>query len=225
MYRHNKLMMLSAVAGLLLPGAAFAAVAGIETFDADTAGFVASTLSSTVVHSGTGGNPDGHILVRKDLSVDFQIGALTTDADFTGDYAAAGIVQAAVDVNFVTDNVTAAWLRFRPDVATNGWRYPLTAVFPQNVWNTYTVNFNPAWTNLQATAAGWITDQDAEPGVDPSPSFASVMSGVYSAEVRFASDGSTIVGIDNFALVVPEPTTGVLALLCAGFVPRRQRRS
>ena len=205
------------------PWIALGAVPGVETFDADTAGFVPNTTSSVVVHAAGGGNPDGHIQTRKDLTPPvYDIGALTTDPDFTGNYAAAGIGQVSVDLNFMTDNITSAWVRFRPGVAENGWRYPLTNSFPTNVWNTYVVNFNPTWTDLQAQAAGWLTDKDIDPGTDPSPPFATVMADVFSAEVRLASEGSTVAGIDNFAIAVPEP--GMIGLLAVGIAAMLRRR-
>ena len=219
----RRLLPVSSLLLVLLPCVSFGAVPGVETFDTDTAGFVRNTTSSVVVHVAAGGNPDGHIQTRKDLTPPvFDIGALTTDPDFTGDYAAAGIGQFSVDLNFMTGNITSAWVRFRPGVADNGWRFPLTNSFPTNVWNTYGVAFNPTWTDLQAAAAGWVTDKDVDPLADPSPPFATVMAGVFTAEVRLASEGSTLAGIDNFAIAVPEP--GMIGLLAAGIAAMLRRR-
>ncbi len=213
------------VAASVLPCSAWAAVAGVETYDTDTAGFVPNTLSSTVVHIGAGGNPGGFIETRKDLSPPvFDVGAMTTGANFTGDYAAAGIAGASVDLNFMTSNIDGAWLRFRPSIVENGWRFPLTNAFPTNTWTTYSVDFDPTWTDLQAKAAGWVTDKDVDPATDPSGAFAALMSGVFSAEVRLASVGSTLAGIDNFTLRVPEPASMVFALLGGGALIARRRR-
>lgn len=190
------------------------ATIGVETFDVDAAGFVANTTSSVVVWTDPGGNPGGHLLTRKLLSPPvFDIGALTTRADFTGDFAADGITGAGVDLNFMTDNVDGAWLRFRKDIFTNGWRFPLTNVFaPTNTWMSYSFSFDPTWSDADAIAAGWVTDNDINPIANPSPPFADVMSSVGRAEVRIASVGSTVVGIDNFRLV-PEPSSVALALI------------
>ena len=216
MNRLTPIVTLMAIAALC--SFAGGATIGTETFDADAAGFVPNTTSSTVVWTDPGGNPDGHILTRKSLSPPvFDIGALTTDADFMGDYAADGITGATVDLSFNTDNVDAAWLRFRRDIFTNGWRYPLTNVFaPTDTWNTYSVNFDPTWSDADAINAGWLTDQDINPASNPSPSFADVMSSVGRAEVRIGSQGSTIVGIDNFGLV-PEPHGALLLFVGAMF--------
>ncbi|MFV2067675.1 MAG: PEP-CTERM sorting domain-containing protein [Pirellulales bacterium] len=195
------------------------AVPTIETFDNDVAGWVGNTTSSVVVHGADGGNPGGHLLTRKDLSPPvFDIGALIDQADnpnFGGDYGAAGIVRVSVDLNFMTDNVDAAWVRFRTGSAVNGWLYPLTNVFPTDAWNTYSVDFNPLWTDQQAQDAGWLTDQDIDAGADPSPNFVSVLEDVDTAEVRIVSVGSTVVGIDNFGIFVPEPSSVLLLVLGA----------
>lgn len=211
--------------GLAAPLSAWGAMAGVETFDADTAGFVGNTTSSTVVHVAAGGNPDGHIQTRKDLSPPvFDIGALTLRPEFTGDYAAAGIVAASVDLNFMTDNIDAAWLRFRSSTDVNGWRHSLADSFVTNSWATYSVVFDPAWSDAQAMAAGWMMDHAIDNNVPMSPAFASVMADVYSAEVRIASVGSTIVGIDNFTLRVPEPTTLAFGAAVLGLASIRRRR-
>ena len=185
------------------------------------AGWTGNTVDSTVVHVATGGNPNGHIQTRGPSPGSFDIGALTAIADFTGDYAAAGITGASVDLNFMTGQFDGTWLRFRYlDATQNGWLYPLTAVFP-DVWQTYSVNFNPTWTDLEARNAGWITDDDIFPGADPSVSFASTMANVYTAEVRISGDVNLIAGIDNFA-VVPEPAS--IVFLGLGLLRLRKRR-
>lgn len=225
MKRASRLLPVIGLIAIFLPCTSFGAVPGVETFDTDTAGFVPNTTSSVVVHAAGGGNPDGHIQTRKILDPPvFDIGALTTDPDFTGNYAAAGIGQVSVDLNFMTNNISAAWVRFRPSIVENGWLYPLTNVFPTNVWNSYAVAFNPTWTDLQAKAAGWLTDKDVNPLTDPSPSFASVLADVNSAEVRIASEGSTVVGIDNFAIAVPEPSMITLLVAGGAVIMLRRRR-
>lgn len=202
--------LISASVFLLAIGNALAVYAHVEDWEGGSlAGWTENTLSSVVVYVANGGNPDGHIQTRRAGDLNFDIGALTDIPDFTGNYAAAGINGAAVDLSFITGAFDAAWLRFRyQDATQNGWRYPLTNVFP-DTWQTYAVAFNPAWTDLQARAAGWITDDDVDPLANPSVSFAQTLANVYTVEVRLAGEGSLIAAIDNFA-VIPEPASILL---------------
>ena len=210
------------VSVLLLAGGALAVYPHVEDWEGGTlAGWTGNTTSSVVVYVANGGNPDGHIQTRRGGVDDFDIGAMTDIPDFTGNYIAAGITGASVDLIFITGAFDDVWLRFRyQDATQNGWRYPLTDVFP-DTWQTYSVLFNPAWSDLDARAAGWITDDDVDPGADPSASFAATMANVYTVEVRIAGDGSMIAGIDNFA-VIPEPTS--ILLLGTGLVALRKKR-
>ncbi len=199
---------------LLFVSNALAVYAHTEDWSGGTvAGWTRNTVDSTVVYAASGGNPNGHIQTRGPSPGDFDIGALTEIPDFTGDYAAAGITGASVDLNFMTGQFDGAWLRFRYlDASQNGWLYPLTAVFP-NSWQTYSVAFDPTWTDLEARNAGWLTDDDIFPGADPSASFADTMANVFSTEVRISGDINLLAGIDNFT-VIPEPAT--LLLLAVG---------
>ena len=207
---------------LIVVSSGFAVYAHVEEWEGGTlAGWTANTIDSTVVYVPTGGNPDGHIQTRGPSPGDFDIGALTEILDFTGNYAAAGITGASVDLNFIQGSFDGAWIRFRYlDATQNGWRYPLTNVFP-NSWQTYAVNFDPTWSDLEARNAGWITDDDVDPGADPSVSFADTMANVYTAEVRLSGDINLLAGIDNFA-VIPEPAT--LTLLALGGLALRKRK-
>ena len=60
----------------------------------------------------------------------------------------------------------------------------MTALFPTDTWTTYGTAFDPTWSDLQARAAGWLTDKDIDPLTGVSPSFASVMASVGRAEIR-----------------------------------------
>ena len=220
---------LGCMGGLLLAGLGSAAIITTETFDIDEAGFGPNTIASVVAYSAAGGNPDGHIQTRRDLGEPFfDIGALTTDTRFTGDYGADGIGSMRVDLNFMTANFTGAWFRVRIDAVGNGWLFPLTAAFPTNVWNTYGVAFNPTWTDLEARASGWVTDEDLDPLATASPSFATVMAAVGYAEVRLGSTNeSSLAGIDNFGLgaPVPEPSTVILLGCGLGLIAVRRWRA
>ncbi len=194
------------------------ATIGTETFDTDNGVMTANTVASVVVHSGTGGNPDGHMLTRRDLGeAFFDIGGLTTDSRFTGDYGAAGITGMTVDLNFMTANFTDAWFRVRMDVVTNGWRHELTNSFGTNSWDTYNVAFDPTWSDVDAYANGWVKDIDIDPLANDSPSFATVMASVGRAEIRLGTtDESSLAGIDNFGLTGEVPEPGTMLLMSAG---------
>lgn len=219
---------LSSVCGLVcawVSSITLAAVPGsVETWDTDLAGWQESTVDSTVVHAATGGNPDGHVVIRKELGGPFEnIGVATsTSSDYLGDYA--GVVGVSVDIEFRTDNVTDAWIRFRPDVVSNGWRYSLTNTFPTDVWTTYTAPLDPTWDDATALLNGWERD---DPGVG---SFADLFSAAGWAEVRFDSpQSSTLIGVDNFRLIpVPEPSSllllGAAALATTAYARLRSPR-
>lgn len=220
------------VAGL--SAAVGAATPGVETFDSDTAGFIGSTVASSVVHRDPDGNPGGYIAIRRlvDNGI-IDIGAMTPRIEFNGNYAAGGIRGVAVDLRFETDNINAARIRFRP-VNESGWWHPLTDSFPAGSWDTFTILFDPTWSDSDALANGWRPDQDLNPIALPSPAFATVLSEVWQPEVRISSASdydSVIFDIDNFRLLgaaeVPEASTvgagaGLLALALLGW--RRRNR-
>lgn len=203
-----------------------AMIGALAPYSTDEEGWVGSTTSTTQIWLANGGNPAGHLELRKDLTPPvFDIGSRnSTDPDFLGNYAASGITGAGFDLNVYNTTIAHAYLRFRRNVNENGWRYDFGAVLPNsNQWEEFDVSFNPAWDDLTARANGWLTDDDVDAGADPSPAFAAVMADVGWIEVRLASEGSTIVGIDNVRLV-PEP--GSIALLAwpALLLARRPQR-
>lgn len=224
----RKVAVASALPAAVLAFSAQAATPGaVETWDVDVAGWGPGTTSSTVVHAAGGGNPDGHILIRKVLGGFDEIAAANdANPDFLGDYGADGVGQVAVDINMFNSSVTDSWVRFRRNAAENGWRYSFGAIAPNaNIWETYTTPlFDATWTDAEARLNGWLTADDIDPGANASPSFALVMGDVGRAEVRFdtAAGVSTLVGVDNFRLLVPEPASA--ALLGLGGLALLRRR-
>lgn len=210
-----------AISALVLSGmfaaTTWAAVPGtIATFDLDEDGFQGSTIATTQIHLGAGGNPGGHVVIRKDLETSFDIGTQNSVwPGFLGDYAAAGITGAGFDLNVFNTTLNETHLRMRRNVAENGWYYDFGAVLPNaNQWASYDVNFDPTWDDATAAANGWI----AETG---SPSFAALMSSVGWLEVRLINEVSLIAGVDNVR-IVPEP--GTIALLAIGLAAAVRRR-
>ena len=103
--------------------------------------------------------------------------------------------------------------------------FHLTDSFPSGAWQSYSVTFDPSWSDAQAMAAGWATDLADGSG---SVSFSETLSNVFTTEVRISGVGDVQAGIDNFNLVgeVPEPSTyammlGGLGLLAMGWRKRK----
>lgn len=197
---------------------AFAAIPTVATFDADAETWQGSTTSTTQIHSPAGGNPGGHIQIRKELGdPQFDAGSRTSDdAEFLGDYATGGITGAGFDMNVFNTTLTGVLLRFRSSVTQNGWYYDFGAVAPaNNAWVPYDVAFNPLWDDATAGANGWVQESGAG-------SFAQTLSTVDWIEVRAINTGSLIAGLDNIRLV-PTPGTAALAGLALLSAFRRRR--
>jgi len=160
-----------------------------------------NTTVTSVIVKNTGGNPGGYLQSSGNVSGSFDIGALTTTPQATGDYRAA-VWTISIDVQFLAGSFDALWIRFRyKDFTENGWVYPLTETFPLGGWQTFTVTLNPGWSDDAARAQGWLTDRDAaSPGASPSKSWNTTMSDVYYIEVRVSGEGFLRAGIDNVRL-------------------------
>jgi hypothetical protein len=204
-----------------------AASAYSETWDGqgNLAGWQANTIDSSVINPGAGGNPGGYLLSRR--SGDFPIGAATEVAAATGSFAGAPMWTASVDLNEFEGDAGPVWLRFRfQDFTYNGWRYRLSDSLATDTWATYSVMFQPTWSDAEAEAAGWETDF---PDGSGSVSWAMTMGDVYTTEVRFDGSRTLLVGIDNFTLApVPEPGTWALmlaGLAGLGWMGRRRKSS
>lgn len=202
---------------MIVAGSAGAAVPGtVATFDVDEDDFQGSTTATVQVYAAAGGNPGGHVQIRKDLTPGFDIGTQnSTWPEFLGDYAAAGVNGAGFDLNVFNTTFDEVHLRVRRNVGENGWHYNFGAVLPNaNLWESYDVAFDPAWNDVTALANGWTQEAG-------SPGFAAVMSSVGWLEVRVINTASAIAGVDNVR-IVPEPAT--LLLLIGGLTLVGRRR-
>jgi hypothetical protein len=226
-------------AGLLLAGMAFSGVVAAATNTSDNwddgqlHGWTGNTAATVVSASTTGGNPGGYLLSTSAASGNpyRTIGAISHESRYTGDLAAAGAYRITVDLNLLSGQSSQVWLRMRyRDFSHNGWVYQLDGAMSQGNWRHYEVNFDPAWTDAQAIAAGWVQESS-------SASFRDTMADVYSMEVRLlmpaAAVPSTRLGIDNFHLDASRDTTAtavpvmglpLLVLLAAGMVFLGYRR-
>ncbi len=182
----------------------------------DTAGWTPNTIASSIfVQPHSGSLTDGYLQTMGDLSnqpSSFDIGAATQSPDVTGDFGGS-MWTVSLDFAFISEGFNGAgsfdnaWLRFRyQDSTQNGWSYSLTNTFDNN-WTSFFVTFDTSWDDVTAMNNGWLPDNlSINPGANPSESWATTMSDVYSTEIRFSGDGLLIGGIDNFKLTaVPVP--------------------
>ena len=189
-----------------------------------TAGWTANTIDSTVVQVGAGGNPGGYLASSGPAPGTFPIGARTEVAAATGDFSGF-LWTASFDARQFTGIPTDLALRFRfQDATFNGWRYDFADLPVARGWKSYSVAFDPSWSNAQAVANGWRTDL---PDGFASVSWQQNMMNVFSTEVRLDTGTNSVLGIDNFSLVpVPEPSTYVLfaaGLIGIGALARRRK--
>lgn len=220
--------LIGALAGLVA-GTAQAASAYSQTWSgAGTEGWEANTISSVVVFDGAVGNPAGSIATRFDGTVaDFDIGFTSGSIAETSGSFAGSQWKVSFDLQPNAGKFDNVWLRYRYQDATfNGWRHAMTGPFDQyGTWTTYSVSFDPGWSDAQAMANGWV--QEAGPVV----SFAQTMGNAYKTEIRLGLDLNTtsaLAHMDNFIQTpVPEPETWALMLggLLAVSVLARRRSS
>lgn len=175
----------------------------------DAAGWIGNVLNSVVSVPAAGGNPGGYLDLTEGPTFDI-VGAVGNFAPIIGDYGAAGINGVSFDLNLFSGTFTSTAFRVRYQDATfNGWFFPVSYA-PAGGWQHFAINFDPTWTDLQAMAAGWISDGSST--VD----FAMTMSNVFNPEIRLEGTGSDLhAGLDNFAVnavarTVPEPSTLVM---------------
>ena len=208
---------LAALAAVTLAGPALAAGPIVSTFDLDAEGFAGGTIATTLVHMPGGGNPDGHIVIRKALGSGFDMGAQNSiSPEYLGNYAAAGINSAGFDLNVFNTTLDDVMIRFRVSAAQDGWRYSFGGVLPDaNAWESFDVAFDPTWDDATAILNGWAQEAGAD-------TFANTLASVGWFEVRTVNpdDVSALVGLDNIRLV---PAPSAAALLALPLLARRRR--
>jgi len=211
----------------LITSVALAAVPYSEDWSGgtDTNGWQQGTTSTTLLRDDTTGNPVSSLVLRRILAAPiFDLGATSELPAVSGDYTGAPMWMVSFDVLYDQGNFADTWLRFRyQDPTFDGWHKDVADVFP-NSWESYSVMFDPSWTDGEAMANGWVDETGG--GV----SWQTLMGDVYHPEVRLllGDEESAIGHIDNFVLKsVPEPGTMALMLLgisgCGAIVRRRRR--
>lgn len=195
----------SVLALILLVGSASGAIVYYEGWDAGSvAGWMPNTIQTTVAVVNAGGNPNGYLYSETDSAGGtWDIGATTELAIASGDYAAAGVNLVSFDVMPIVGAPDAIWFRVRYLNSTfNGWHFPLPGPYPMGVWTSYSIPFDPTWSDAEAMGAGWIQE-------DPGLSFGQTMAAVYHPEVRISGVGPLDAGIDNFQLSGEDQVQGV----------------
>jgi hypothetical protein len=167
----------------------------IDTWDkpGDLAGWRQNTSWTILEVVDTGGNPGGYLSSKSGQPSPYYAGACTEKAQFKQHFDTTTTISVDLKVLSDLNNISHIYIRFRyKDGSHNGWVYALNKPSSMDVWNTYSVTFNPNWTDAEATTAGWVNE-------DLNPSFTDTMHDIYYVEVRF--EGSNMsVGIDNFTL-------------------------
>jgi hypothetical protein len=175
------------------------------------------------MRDGTFGNPAGSLVLRRILDPPvFDLGATTELPAASGDYTGVPMWMVSFDVYYQTGAFSDTWLRFRyQDSSFDGWHLDVADAFPAS-WESYSVMFDPSWTNGEAAANGWV-DETAG-----AISWQTLMSDVYHPEVRLVlSDEQSALGyIDNFVLKsIPEPASlGLLLVAMLALTSQRLRR-
>jgi hypothetical protein len=203
------------VAFALMTGAVMAAVPYSEDWSAgDTNGWQIGTTSTTLLRDDTEGNPAASLVLRRILEAPiFDLSATTELPAVSGDYTGAPAWMVSFDVRYDTGGFTDTQLRFRyQDSTFDGWHKEVADVFPDS-WQSYSVMFDPSWTDAEAAADGWVDDTAG------AISWQTLMGDVYHPEVRLLlSDENSAIGhVDNFVLkAVPEPGTMAIVLIGIG---------
>jgi len=211
----------------LATSAALAAVPYSEDWTAgDTNGWQQGTTSTTLLRDDTEGNPAASLVLRRILDAPiFDLSATTELPAASGDYTGAPAWMVSFDVRYDTGGFTDTQLRFRyQDSTFDGWHIDVADVFPDS-WQSYSVMFDPSWTDVEAAADGWVDETGG------AISWQTLMTDVYHPEVRLVlGDQLSAIGhVDNFVLkAVPEPATLTFVLLgisgCGAMAGRRRRR-
>jgi hypothetical protein len=109
------------------------------------------------VRDATFGNPAGSLATTRILVQPiFDIGAATELPAVTGDFTGSPSWTVSFDAFYDAGAFAQTWLRFRyENSGFNGWHYVVANTFPAG-WQSYSVTFDPTWSDAEATAHGWV---------------------------------------------------------------------
>ncbi len=176
-----------------------------DGWDAGTVdGWLPATGIATLEAPLTGGFNEGYLNSTEQVFTYGIVGAINYGSDYTGNFNTHGFVRIQVAVKFLTGSFLTSYFHVRyMDSAHNGWALALNADFEDPEWQLLFFDFDPAWTDQQAIAAGWVQEV-------ATPDFATTMADVYSTGIKATGTGSLSMGIDHFSLQDPStPTTNM----------------
>lgn len=173
-----------------------------DGWDAGTVdGWLPATGIATLEAPLTGGFSGGYLNSTETVFTFGIVGALNYGTDYTGDFNARGFVRIQVAVKFLIGGFQSSYFHVRyMDSGHNGWQFPLNADFENPDWQLIFCDFDPAWTDQQALAAGWVQETQT-------PDFATTMTNVYSMGIKASGTGTLSMGIDHFSLQDPSAPT------------------
>lgn len=152
------------------------------------------TYLSQIRYESVGGNPGGFLIVEGQGTVS----ASTLKSEFTGDFNQKGYNQIEADFKSIMQ-----YYDFKPVLIVRysasyiNWEYEITNYINKAEWQTFTINFDPNWTDAQAQATGWQLG-----GQGPSKTFQETMSHIWKMTLEFpyaAGQGHSM-GVDNFTV-------------------------
>jgi hypothetical protein len=215
----------------------------IEQFTTDNAGWTLSTITNGGVvtdlpadWAGSGGNPDGHLTVDVDAGAarPYAFGLGLTEINPLGDMTGLVLTVDLKTSGAVTGPTANSMVRFYVGTYVEGGNnfFVTSDAFSwdpngDTQWTTHQVmllasNF-VVWPNQNAGTRTFdqvIADPDAI-GLVFAADIASFTS---NFTLGFSSTTGAAIAMDNFGVVVPEPTTCAAMLLVLGaLVPRRRR--
>jgi len=169
-----------------------------DGWDAGTVdGWSPATGEATLEAPLTGGFSGGYLNSTEPVFTFGIVGALNYGPEYTGDFHTHGFVRIQVAVKFLIGSFLSSYVQVRyMDSGHNGWQLPLNADFDDPDWQLLFFDFDPAWTDQQAEAAGWVQEV-------ASPDFATTMTDVFSVGIKATGTGTLSMGIDHFSLQDP----------------------
>ncbi|RKZ13619.1 hypothetical protein DRQ50_10210, partial [bacterium] len=131
-----------------------------DGWDAGTVdGWSPATGEATLEAPLTGGFSGGYLNSTEPVFTFGIVGALNYGPEYTGDFHTHGFVRIQVAVKFLIGSFLSSYVQVRyMDSGHNGWQLPLNADFDDPDWQLLFFDFDPAWTDQQAEAAGWVQE-------------------------------------------------------------------